>query len=263
MEIDKKELAKANEKLTDADVNTILQWTKDTFGDSFAFTTAFGYSGIAILHHALKFWPDMKIYFIDTGFHFKETLEFKDYIKEEWNLNLEVIKPDITKYAIKNKEWALTGCKNRKPRIVRSLYLKKGALEQRNLQLQQNYRVIEKEEVRSETFKTQSAEVLIIAYGSMFRLVKEIILQLRRQGKKIGGFRPVTLWPFPYKHLSALVRKNKIKKILVIEMSCGQMLEDVKLSVLDRAKIYFYGRTGGEIPEIKDIISFIKTRKIA
>ena len=103
MEIDKKELAKANEKLTDADVNTILQWTKDTFGDSFAFTTAFGYSGIAILHHALKFWPDMKIYFIDTGFHFKETLEFKDYIKEEWNLNLEVIKPDISKKQLLKK----------------------------------------------------------------------------------------------------------------------------------------------------------------
>ncbi|RKY68881.1 MAG: 3-methyl-2-oxobutanoate dehydrogenase subunit beta [Candidatus Latescibacterota bacterium] len=196
-------------------------------------------------------------------FYRMPVLILSDAIIGQMAESVSLIKPDIAKYAIKNKEWALTGCKNRKPRVVRSLFLKKGALEQRNLQLQQNYRVIEKEEVRSETFKTQSAEVLIIAYGSMFRLVKEIILQLRRQGKKIGGFRPVTLWPFPYRHLSALVRKNKIKKILVIEMSCGQMLEDVKLSVLDRAKIYFYGRTGGEIPEIKDIISFIKTRKIA
>jgi len=97
MEVYKKFLAEANKKYSDADVDTILKWTKQTFGESFAFMTAFGYSGIAILHHALKIMPDMKVYFVDTGFHFPETLEFCKYITDKWNLNLEVIKPDITK----------------------------------------------------------------------------------------------------------------------------------------------------------------------
>ena len=96
MEIYKKFLAESNKKYTDADVETILKWTKKAFGESFAFTTAFGYSGIAVLHHALKIMPDMKIYFIDTGFHFKETLEFCEVITDKWSLNLEVLKPDIS-----------------------------------------------------------------------------------------------------------------------------------------------------------------------
>jgi len=103
MEIYKKFLAEANKKYSNSDVDTILKWTKNTFGESFAFTTAFGYSGIAILHHALKIMPDMKIYFIDTGFHFKETLDFCKEITEKWNLNLEVLKPEITVKQLKKK----------------------------------------------------------------------------------------------------------------------------------------------------------------
>ena len=103
METYKKFLAEANKKYTDADVETILKWTKKAFGESFAFTTAFGYSGIAVLHHALKIMPDMKIYFIDTGFHFKETLEFCKEITEKWSLNLEVLKPEITVKQLEKK----------------------------------------------------------------------------------------------------------------------------------------------------------------
>jgi len=103
MDVDLEFLAEANKKLTDKDVDTILEWGFDVFGEELVFTTAFGYSGTAVLHHALKFNPDIKIYFIDTGFHFKETLKFKDKIAEEWNLNLEVIKPDISKEKLHEK----------------------------------------------------------------------------------------------------------------------------------------------------------------
>jgi len=103
MVLDYKFLAEANKKYSNADVDTILRWTKDNFGDTFAFTTAFGYSGIAILHHALKIMPDIKIYFIDTGYHFKESLEFCKYMTKKWNLNLEIIKPDITKKELEKK----------------------------------------------------------------------------------------------------------------------------------------------------------------
>lgn len=95
--IDKKFLAEANKNLSNEEINTILKWTKETFGkDDVAMTTAFGYSGLVLLHHVLDIMPDLNVYFIDTGFHFQETLDFCEKITDEWNLNLEIIKPDIT-----------------------------------------------------------------------------------------------------------------------------------------------------------------------
>ena len=89
--IDKEALAEENVRLATADVMTILEWSLDTFQDDIGMTTAFGTSGLVLLHHALQIMPDIKIFFIDTGFHFRETLEFSERISNEWNLNLEVV----------------------------------------------------------------------------------------------------------------------------------------------------------------------------
>jgi len=102
--IDKHFLLQANKELSSQNVNKILEWTKDTFGNKgVAMTTAFGYSGLALLHHVIDIIPDIKIYFIDTGFHFKETLDFCDIISSQWNLNIEIIKPDIKKQELEKK----------------------------------------------------------------------------------------------------------------------------------------------------------------
>jgi phosphoadenosine phosphosulfate reductase len=102
--IDKHFLAKANKKLSNEDVSTVLNWTKKTFGtEEVAMTTAFGYSGLVLLHHVINIIPDINIYFIDTGYHFQETLDFCDKITDEWNLNLTVLKPDISKEKLKEK----------------------------------------------------------------------------------------------------------------------------------------------------------------
>jgi phosphoadenosine phosphosulfate reductase len=93
--LDCRMLADANQRLAHADVPTILRWARETFGDDLSMTTAFGYSGIALLHHVLKIMPDIKLYFIDTGFHFPETLEFCDRLKDLWNLHLEIVRPRI------------------------------------------------------------------------------------------------------------------------------------------------------------------------
>ena len=93
----------ANEKLADADVMTILKWAKKKFGDGLAMTTAFGYSGLVLLHHALQIMPRINIYFIDTGYHFPETIEFCNRIAKEWNLNLEVLKPAISKKQLEKR----------------------------------------------------------------------------------------------------------------------------------------------------------------
>lgn len=102
--IDKKFLAESNKRLYNEDIYTILKWTKEVFGSNdVAMTTAFGYSGLVLLHHVRDIIPDIKIYFINTGFHFQETLDFCNNISSEWNLNLEILKPEVSKKELEAK----------------------------------------------------------------------------------------------------------------------------------------------------------------
>ena len=149
------------------------------------------------------------------------------------------------------KPWALTGAKNRQPNIIRSLYMKREDVEKNNLVLQKKYRRIESREERFESRFLEDARIGIVAYGSMARIATATVESLRRQGKKVGIFRPVSLWPFPKRALGKL--SKRIKKFLVVEMSYGQMVEDVKLSVGKGADVRFYGRAGGGIPTHKQI----------
>jgi 2-oxoglutarate ferredoxin oxidoreductase subunit alpha len=149
------------------------------------------------------------------------------------------------------KPWALTGAKDRKPNIVRSLSMKRDEVEKNNLLLQKKYRRIESAEVRFEASGLKDAALVVVAYGSMARIAKSAVESLRKQGKKVGIFRPITLWPFPKKQLEKL--SGKTKKILVVEMSCGQMVEDVRLAAAKSATVGFYGRSGGGIPTEKQV----------
>jgi 2-oxoglutarate ferredoxin oxidoreductase subunit alpha len=153
------------------------------------------------------------------------------------------------------KRWALTGCKGRKPNIVKSFFLREGALEEANLKLQSNYEIIRKEEVRYEGLFLSDAKVILVAYGTMARIAKSAINQLRSVGKKVGLIRPISLWPFPQKPFNL---KNKNVKYLVLEMSYGQMLEDVQLAVGGRQRIEFLGRSGGGVPSEEQIINKVK-----
>lgn len=149
------------------------------------------------------------------------------------------------------KPWALTGAKNRPPNIVQSLYMKRGDVEKHNLLLQKKYRRIESKEERFDGRYLEDAKAVIVAYGSMARVAVACVEALRKQGKKVGLLRPVSLWPFPRKKLESL--SKRIKKFLVVEMSCGQMLEDVLLSVGKGVDVRFYGRAGGGVPAQKQI----------
>lgn len=155
------------------------------------------------------------------------------------------------------KPWALTGCKGRKPNIVKSFFLREGALEEFNLKLQKNYEIIRRNEVRYESLFLDDAKVVLVAYGTMARIAKSAINQLRLAGKKIGLIRPISLWPFAEKIFQS---KSKKVKYLVIEMSYGQMLEDVKLAVNGAAQVEFLGRSGGGVPSEEEIVS--KVNKI-
>ncbi len=153
------------------------------------------------------------------------------------------------------KDWALTGCQGRKPNIVKSFFLREGALEEFNLGLQKNYEIIRKKEERYEGLFLSEAKVILVAYGTMARIAKSVVSQLRGAGKKVGLIRPISLWPFPQKPFDL---KNKKIKYLVVEMSYGQMLEDVKLAVCGRQRIEFLGRSGGGVPSQEEMINKIK-----
>ncbi len=153
--------------------------------------------------------------------------------------------------------WALTGAKGREQHLVYSLLLSpEDALEKLNLRLQEKYRVIEENETRHETHKTEDAEYLLVGFGMCSRILRGAVASLERAGVKAGLFRPVTLWPFPYRELAAAARGKK--KILVVEMNAGQMVEDVRLAVADSLPVDFYGRMGGMIPEVEAIVERVR-----
>ena len=148
------------------------------------------------------------------------------------------------------KTWALTGCKNRKPNIIRSLLLKEGALEELNKKLQNKYNEIRAKEIRCETFNLKGAQIILVAYGTTARIAKGVCVKFKKY--KLGLIRPITLWPFPEQIIKNAA--NKAKAVLVVEMSAGQMLEDVKLAVEGKIPVDFFGRMGGGIPTEEEII---------
>ena len=152
--------------------------------------------------------------------------------------------------------WATTGTKGqRKPNIINSLYLSPEILEEHNYHLQRKYDVIEANELQYEMDRTEDAELVFVAYGTMARVVKNCVNEMRAEGLKVGLIRPKTVWPYPYKAFDEI---PACKNLFVIEMSLGQMVEDVKLGSNGRYPVHFYGRPGGMVPEPKEIIARAK-----
>ena len=154
------------------------------------------------------------------------------------------------------KDWALTGAEGREQNIVRSLWLKEGALEELNNKLQARYRQIEKDEVLCEQYEVETADIVVIAYGAAARIIRSAVDKAREEGIKVGLIRPITLWPFPTEQISRAA--DELRIFLTVEMNCGQMLEDVKLAVAGKAPVLFYGRAGGGIPTVEQVLEKIK-----
>ena len=143
------------------------------------------------------------------------------------------------------KEWILDGCKGREPRVIKSLYMGEGELEMKNDVLQQKYKKMKDKEVKFEGYFTEDSEVLIVAFGIAARIALSSVRRLRREGLKVGLFRPITLFPFPERELFMLAGENR--QFLTIEMNAGQMVEDVRLAVNGRSNVLFYGKPGGSL----------------
>ncbi len=151
------------------------------------------------------------------------------------------------------KDWAVTGAKGRQPNVIKSLYLDPRELEQHNLEINRKIQQMIKDEVRVETYLTDDAEVIIAAYGTVARIAKTAIKVLRENGVRVGLVRPITVFPFPYETFEEMARR--VRKFLVVEMSLGQMVEDVRLALCGKAEIRFYGRTGGMVPSYDEIVA--------
>lgn len=163
--------------------------------------------------------------------------------------------PEMREVERRRQPWALTGAKGRPKNVITSLYLGAASLERVNLELQATLKEIVANEVRYETFMTDEADILIVSYGTAARIAKTAIRQAREEGIKVGLFRPITVFPFPYAELREAVQG---KQVLVVELNAGQMLEDVRLAVKNEVPITLYGKMGGVVPLPEDILAEIK-----
>jgi len=171
--------------------------------------------------------------------------------------------PDHLKSEPSNKDdWAVNGMDTRKSterNLVRSLFLDPTQLNENNLTLKAKYEQMKKEEVRYEKYNTDSDyKVLIVSYGTMSRVCKTAIDQLKEEGIEIGMIRPQTLFPFPETAVREAAVKDGCKAVISIEMSMGQMVEDVQLSVQGKTPVSWYGKCGGDIPTPEEVIDAVK-----
>jgi len=169
-------------------------------------------------------------------------------------VELDEQRPRFTDEEIKkNTPWATTGkTKDRERSIITSLDLDSSKQELHNIDLQAKYREMEKNETRYEAISCDDADYLIVAYGTSARLSQKAVDLLRAQGIKVGLLRPITLFPFPTAIIAKLA--DQVKGILTVEMSAGQMIEDVRLAVGCRVKVEHFGRMGGIIPSPTEIV---------
>jgi 2-oxoglutarate ferredoxin oxidoreductase subunit alpha len=154
------------------------------------------------------------------------------------------------------KPWAASGNGGRAQRIINSIYMSPDTLEAHNKELFDVYAEMEKETAWEE-YKVSDAEVIVVAYGTVARIAKAAVDKAVDNGGKVGLLRPITLYPFPSKAVASLADKNSTKCILTVELSMGQMVEDVRLAVNGRKPTPFFGRTGGNVTTPQEILNRI------
>lgn len=174
-------------------------------------------------------------------------------------VELRPMKPRLTNEQIVEKysSWATTGkTSGRKQNVVTSLALDSVIHEQLNNKLQAKYKKMEEDEVRFEEIMCDDAEHVIVAYGCMARICESTVEMARKEGIKLGLLRPITLFPFPTKEINRLA--PKLKTMMSVELSAGQMIEDVRLAVNGRIPVNFFGRLGGIVPSPDEVFEAFK-----
>ena len=152
--------------------------------------------------------------------------------------------------------WAVRGDAATRKNLITSIYLEPDKLEQHVQKLAGKYARAEREAVRYQSVATEDAELVLVGYGIVGRILKAVVAMARAAGMKVGLLRPITLYPFPTAQLRTLARRAEA--FAVVELSTGQMVEDVRLAVEGRKPVEFYGRQGGVVPTAEEVLEFVR-----
>jgi pyruvate/2-oxoacid:ferredoxin oxidoreductase alpha subunit len=155
-------------------------------------------------------------------------------------------------------DWCVSGLPEHHQNLVSSIYLEPDRLEAHIRKLEAKYKVAERAETRCECWKTDDAEVILVGYGIMGRILKAVVELARAAGIRAGLLRPISLYPFPEEQIRVLSRRAKA--FAVVELSTGQMLDDVRLALAGSRPVEFYGRTGGNVPSAEEVLGFVEQK---
>lgn len=165
--------------------------------------------------------------------------------------------PDEDGAGMNEKPWAANGTRGKRAHnIVNSLFLKPEELEQRVIERYERYSIIQRDEQLAQEVSMEDAEIVVVAYGASARIAMNAVKAARAEGIKAGLIRPISLWPFPVDYIERAVPRTK--QFLCVEMSMGQMIDDVRLVVAGRKPVSFFGHTGGIIPTPNEVLGKIK-----
>ena len=160
--------------------------------------------------------------------------------------------------AIPEKPWAVKGTPETRANLISSIYLEPDELEEHERQLEAKYIRAQNAEPRCELYRTEDAEILVVGFGIVSRVLRSMVEKARADGLPVGLFRPITLWPFPSRALAKAA--SHVANVLVVELSNGQMLEDVRLTLNGEKHIDFYGRVGGNVPSVEELRAQVEER---
>ncbi len=154
--------------------------------------------------------------------------------------------------------WAVAGTAETRPNLISSIYLEPDLMERHVRKLEAKYDRAERNEARAECWRTDDAEFILVGYGIVGRILKAVVEQARARGIRAGLLRPITLYPFPTRHICDLARR--VRAFAVVEMSTGQLRDDVRLALEGRAPVEYYGRVGGNAPSAEEILAFVEAK---
>ena len=153
------------------------------------------------------------------------------------------------------KPWAVRGTPETRKNLLSSIYLEPDELEAHQRKMEEKYRRAQEQEPRYELYQSDGAEVLLVGFGIVSRVLRSAVESARKEGQRAGLFRPITLWPFPSKALAEAAAS--VQKVIVVELSNGQMVEDVKLALDGKVPVESYTRTGGNVPSVEELQSLL------
>ena len=169
---------------------------------------------------------------------------------------MEPLDLEFREIAAPAKPWAVQGTAETRKNMVSSIFLETDDLEEHQRRMEAKYIRCEQSEIRFEEYCTEDAELIVVGYGIVSRVLRSAVDEARKRGIKVGLFRPITLWPFPSKQLEAAALRAE--RVLTVELSNGQMVQDVRLALNGERPVEFYGRVGGNVPDVDELLAQIE-----